>query len=86
MKKYILFCSNHNREGGPFDIEKIFNDLDSTFEYGKNIFGDCGSIPNDTIVRISVLDCETNELKYLAKLNIPNTEYDETGVLEWVMK
>jgi hypothetical protein len=80
MPLYLLFFGYKDTGGGADDFHSVHTDLDAAKQAGIDEWKD-GDVRLGSWMHLAELT--ESDLRIIAVLNIPGTEYDETGLLEW---
>jgi hypothetical protein len=81
MLWYLLFYGYKDRDGGADDFHSAHTDLEAAKAAGIAEWED-GDSRLSSWMHLARFDGATMDI--IANLNIPDTEYDTTGNLEWI--
>lgn len=73
--KYLVFSGWKDREGGVHDFNVCFDSLKEAMDWGENTSGLLEDTRLSSWLHIAELNLATNQLKIVAILALPETEY-----------
>ena len=80
MPYSILFFGYKDTGAGADDFHSAYTDIDQAKAAGIAEWKDGTRL--SSWMHLALFD--GSDMRIIAKLNIPETEYDETGVMEWI--